>query len=549
MRINDTLRSNIALQAATRNTQNLSFEFEDAGSVALQPDKLRVAAYCRVSTITEMQENSMENQTVHYTNHIRSNPEWRLVGIYTDRGTTGTKTVGRAGFQRMIRHALDGKIDLILCKSISRFARNVMDTLDTVRMLNEHGVRVIFEKENIDTDTMQSEFILTMLAAVAQEESRSISENLNWSYRRRFERGEPVFTRLFGYRKDESNKWVIIEEEAKVVREAFSEFVKGTSTTKIANNFILKGYRTPSGTWDWSSVSVRQILKNERYTGDALCQKTYTKDHLSHQTAVNRGERNQYLVKNHHDPIVDRATFAKAQEILLANKRTVSFRKPTKYPLSGRLTCGKCGGKLHRGYGDRWRCSSRNKSKLLCSMTSVKEDIIKKAMVVAFYQKYNLWVLRKDSRFIQKIIKDLQGAISLGDGEYNQLRLELERALFEENMAVIKGARGEAVDHDLLKTKRGEIEKKLQVKEQWRELLEADHDYRVKALNELDKLSIMSKPLSKLKDLLSEIEFCRAWVVRVKALSPTLFSVTWVTGEEIEVDISKEMIEHVEGRK
>jgi len=198
-----------------------------------KPERLKVASYCRVSTEEEHQLNSLENQTIHYTNLIRSNPEWEFAGVFTDRGKSGTQIKSRNGFNRMIRQALDGNIDLILCKSISRFSRNTVDTLRVVRLLLENGTRVIFEKEKIDSGDMESEFLLTVLSVTAQEESNQTSQNLTWSYTRRCQRGEVPFVRILGYLKSKEKEWIIDDYEAVIVREAFNFYLDGMTTTRI----------------------------------------------------------------------------------------------------------------------------------------------------------------------------------------------------------------------------------------------------------------------------------------------------------------------------
>lgn len=504
--------------------------------VGNQPKKLRVASYCRVSTDEELQLNSLENQIIHYTNYIRSNPEWQFAGIFSDRGKSGTKTQSRTGFNKMIRYARSGKIDIIICKSISRFARNVLDTLNTVKLLKEDGVRVIFERENIDTGSMSSDFILTLLSATAEEESRSISDNINWSLTKRFESGEPIFARLMGYAKVDNKPWVIVEEEAKIVREAFEEYLKGNTPTQIAKMFIRKGYKKANGRRDWSAIAVRDILKNERYTGDALCQKTYTKDHLSHSVAINNGERNQYLLKNHHDPIVDRGTFEKVQKLLSKNSRKVIRDKRKTYPLSGRLVCAECGSNFQRFICRgkvTWRCGKHTKSKLLCSMTGIREENIRQALTKAFIKKYQAYDKEHEIQ-ITKLIKELQRAESRRENEQNQLRVELEKALLAENAAIIK-----LKDTTELTQKRIEIEEKIAKKELLWELFDEDGIYRKESMEELERLKSMSVTKTEFEELINDIKFIRAWVILIKAVSPYLFSITWINGEETEIMIEK----------
>lgn len=502
-----------------------------------QQKRPKVAAYCRVSTMSDMQEDSLENQTIHFTNLIRSNPDWTFAGVYTDRGKSGTQTQSRSGFNKMIRLALDGKIDIILCKSLSRMARNVSDTLDTVRLLKEKGVRVIFDREGIDTGDMQSEFILTMLSAVVQEESRSISENNRWAYIKRCERGEVVFNRVLGYTSTEERDWVIVEDEAKVVKEAFDEFLKGTSLSRIARKFVLKGYRKVNGKTDWSGNSIKSILTNERYTGDVLCQKRYTKDHLSHKVVVNNGERSQYLISNHHEPIIRRHIFDEVQGLFSKNNKKKSKGRWKSYPLSGRLVCARCGRNFvrsARGEVVTWRCSSRSKNILLCSMKGIKEEKFKQALIQAFIERYQIDYSNQSTKQITRLIKELQSAASSREFEQNRLRLDLERALLEENTAILKSSE---VSH--LTEKRIAVEESMAERESWWEKVDKDYTYRKEALDNLASMKLSGNPVKQLRQHMEKLSFLRAWAVRIEALSPYLFTITWISGDKTEIDLTK----------
>ncbi len=507
------------------------------GTTALKSEKLRVGCYCRVSSMSDMQEGSLENQTMYFTKLIRSNPSWHFVGVYSDRGKTGTKIEHRTGFQKMIRHALDGKIDLILCKSISRFARNVLSTIDTIRILTDSGVRVIFEKENIDTADLKSEFIITLLSAVSQEESRSISENINWSVSKRYGRGEAMFTRMLGYEKKSRYDWEIIESEANIVKEAFDLCLKGMSPAQIARAFIRNGYQKANGRSDWSGLAVRNILKNERYTGDALCQKTYTQDYLSHKSLVNTGQKSQYLISDHHEAIVDKEIFEKVQEVLMKRSKPATKGKGKRYPFSKRLICGMCGAHLQR-FSCRgivtWRCGNQTKSNNLCKMKGIREEKIIQAAMQAFYVRYQL---TNGNDAISKMIKDLENTTSKMDFELNQLKLDLERVLFEENMAILKGDESSDTILDELSIKRKNIETKIKKKEQWWQLLDDDYKYREEALSLLKKISSMEKPISELKSNLMKTEFIRAWVINIKVVSPISFSIEWITGDQTNINL------------
>ena len=507
------------------------------GNLAIDSQRLRVASYCRVSTEEELQMNSLDNQIVHYTNYIRSNPQWQFAGIFSDRGKSGTMMESRAGFNKMIRYAMAGKIDLIICKSISRFARNVMDTLKVVRDLKEKNIYVLFEKENFHTGDMQSEFILTMLAATAQEESRSISENISWATSKRFEQGEARFARILGYKKVKGKPWVIDEREAATVREIFRQYVEGKTPTEIANYLIRNNYVKANGRRDWTNVAIISILRNEKYVGDVLCQKTYTEDYLTHKTRVNEGEKTQYLIQNNHEGIIDRETFDKVQKMLKPKSKGVKRGPSKRYDLTGRVACSECGANFHRyktrGYVT-WRCSNRRKSTRLCKMTSVGEEILLKVLKQAFIEKHEIDPKSSGKRQIIKLMKNLQNTDVLRDGEQNRLRLELEKALFAESMAVLDNK-----DEKELKDHREAIEKTIAEKEVWWRLVDADDPYRKEALEELAKIKDAANPLTELYKKLDNIKFLRAWMTRIEAKSSFLFSITWVNGEETEVEASE----------
>ena len=405
---------------------------------------LRVAAYCRVSTDMLEQEGSLVNQESHYTQYIRLNQNWKLVKVYSDHGITGTVAKKRTGFTRLMRHAEQGKIDLILCKSVSRFARNVMDTLEQIRMLKENGVRIIFEKEGIDTDSMQSEFIMTMMAAVAQEESHSISQNIQWAIQKRFERGEPQFHRMLGYIEQDDENWVIEEQEASIVKEAFELCLQGVIPPEIGRIFIRKGYQTVRGKIEWSGCAVRTILGNSAYAGDLLCGKTYTADYLTHKVHRNKGGKAQYLIEGHHKAIIERKTFDKVQEQLAIRTRHGKGGNRKTYPFSGRLVCGVCSSNLQRFVSREsvtWRCGKHNKSASLCEMRGAREEDVLKAAQLVLEAKYKGGTLNAAllHNTVSRMLRDLNSVETTNDIEHNRPQLELERILYEENMALLAG--------------------------------------------------------------------------------------------------------------
>lgn len=307
-------------------------------------EKLRVAAYCRVSTDSDEQETSFETQVEVYEKKIRANPAWEYAGVYTDEGITGTKASKRPGFQKMIKDAEEGKIDRIITKSISRFARNTLDCIGYVRHLKDIGTTILFEKENIDTGSAYSEMLLTVLAAFAQEESRSISANITWGVRKRFEEGQERWANVFGYRKDfdTGETYIIVEEEAKVVRLIFDLYEKGLSTTKIGKELKKRGILTPAGKEVWDGALVRSLLVNDKYCGDLVLQKYVTKDHLTHAFVKNDGDEvPMYYIKDHHKAIVPREQFNRVQRILECRNRKKNGYDT--YPLGDKLRCPYCG--------------------------------------------------------------------------------------------------------------------------------------------------------------------------------------------------------------
>lgn len=284
---------------------------------------LRVAAYCRVSTGDESQKTSYTNQRAFYSGLIQSRPGWSFVGIYADEARSGTNRIHRREFNRMIEDAKAGKIDYIMTKSISRFARNTVDTLDCVRELRQLSppVGIVFEKENIDTLNAAGELILTILSALAQDESRSLSDNIRWTFQKNFQSGKPQINlaRMIGYDKGENGEWVINEKQAEIVRFIFKKYVCGHSARSVAGMANEAGMRTVNGKL-WRADSVLVVLRNEKYVGDLEMQKTITKDFLTHKVCVNRGEAPKYYVKNHHRAIIDRFTWNKAQLMLRKGK-------------------------------------------------------------------------------------------------------------------------------------------------------------------------------------------------------------------------------------
>ena len=357
--------------------------------------KKRVAAYARVSTEQDEQQSSYEAQVDFYTRHIKNNPEWEFVEVYTDEGISGTSTKKREGFNRMIADALDGKIDLILTKSISLFARNTVDSLTAIRKLKEKGVEVYFEKENIHTMDAKGELMITIMSSLAQEESRSISENVRWGKRKSMADGKfsLAYSRFLGYEKGGDGTLRIVEEEAEIIRKIYSLYLGGQTVRTIADYLTGQGIPTPSGKKRWSVSTIMSILQNEKYKGDALLQKTYTADFLTKKVKKNHGEIQQYYVENSHPAIIDPDTFALVQNEIAERRR--SRRQMHRSSLfTAKLICGDCGGSYGRKVLQSntqyrhhvWRCNQKYKGDTVCATPSLREDEIKECFVAAFNQ-------------------------------------------------------------------------------------------------------------------------------------------------------------------
>lgn len=351
---------------------------ERTAFIPKMPVQKNVAAYARVSTKKDAMHHSLSAQISYYSSFIQSHPGWKYCGVYADEAMTGTKA-SRADFQRMLTDAKAGKLDMIICKSISRFARNTVMLLDTVRELKALGVDVYFEEQNLHTTSSEGELMLTILAGFAEEESLSVSENMKWRVKKNFEEGIPWDKTLLGYRfKD--GAYVIHEEEAKVVRRIFRDYLTGKGTNIIAKELNKEGIPTRFGN-EWSNSTVMRLLKNSTYTGDLVLQKTYSENHLTKRKMPNNGQFPKYVVEDAHEPIIDRETFEKVQ--CEFKKRQLIHGKTDmrpSYPLTGKIRCGICGKnyqRKNRSKGSAWLCDTYiHKGVSACHSKQVPEKIL-----------------------------------------------------------------------------------------------------------------------------------------------------------------------------
>ena len=340
--------------------------------------KKRVAAYCRVSTDSEEQLNSYEAQKSYYTQKIEESPDWEMAGIYADEGISGTSMKKRTEFKKMITACKRGHIDLIITKSLSRFARNTVDCLETVRLLKANGIGVYFEKENINTLTESSEFLITLFSGFAQAESESLSKNIAWGKQKSAEAGKVDFQykKMLGYRKGVDGQPEIVPEEAEIIRRIYRRYLAGCSLGQIKQELEQDNIPTAQKVERWSSAVVHNILTNEKYMGDALLQKTYITDCITKKVKKNMGERPMYYVENNHPAIIPRETFDQVQKemtrrsskrkVLQKSGKTELGKYSGKYALTELLVCGECGSPYKRVTWARngkkrivWRCVSR----------------------------------------------------------------------------------------------------------------------------------------------------------------------------------------------
>jgi len=378
--------------------------------------KRRVAGYARVSTDSDEQYTSYEAQVDYYTNYICSHPNWTFVEVYTDEGISALNTKKREGFNRMIADALAGKIDLIVTKSVSRFARNTVDSLTTVRKLKEKGVEVFFEKENIYTLDSKGELLITSMSSLAQEESRSLSENVAWGQRKRFSDGKVKlpYKRFLGYRKGADDLPEIIPEEAEIVRRIYSLFIRGKTPGGIAQILTQEGVMTPGGKTTWQATTIESILTNEKYKGEALLQKRFTVDFLTKKQKINEGEVPQYYVENSHPPIIDPEEWQMVQ-MEIKRRKALGKKYSGSSIFSSRIICGDCGeffGSKVWHSNDKyrrtvWRCNHKFDGAHKCLTPAINENTIKEQFLLAFNAQFcDKESLLDNCRFIQSALAD-----------------------------------------------------------------------------------------------------------------------------------------------
>lgn len=469
-------------------------------------DRKRVAAYCRVSTDSEDQLNSYKSQVSYYTDLINNNIEWCMVGIYADEAITGTKVNKREEFQRMINDCMNNEIDMIITKSISRFARNTLDTLKYVRMLKEKDIAVYFEEEKINTLTMDGELLLVVLSSVAQQEVENISANVKKGLKMKMRRGELVgFQGCLGYDYHKEDKTLTInEKEAEIVRYIFNRYIEGAGGSIIGQELENLGYKTKYGSTTWSNSTVLGIIKNEKYIGDVLLGKTFTVDPISKRRLDNLGEEEKYYVKNNHEPIISREIFDKAHEIL--NRRSKSRGKyeegvtkrekySRKYAFSCMMECGFCGGTLTRRNWHSgseyskiiWQCGvATKKGKKYCTESKGIPEIV---IENAFIESYRLLCHEKKS-VLEELLNRINDTVGVSEVNNKIKKIEKELSAIEKKVNKLVDMRLD----DIIEKETYEIK--------YKELINNQETL----LNDRNKLNIVAENENNMKQRLKEFK-------------------------------------------
>ena len=512
--------------------------------------RLRVAAYCRVSTDHEEQETSIENQITYYENLIRSKPEWEYAGVFYDDGISGTQDDNRPGFMELIRLCKKGKVDLILVKSLSRFSRNTLQCISYIRMLKERGITVRFEKESLDTSMATSEIYFTWTSAFAQGESESLSNNVKWGIRKGFAQGKFPFPykSMLGYRKSSDGTPEIVPEEAEHVRLIFRLFLLGRSLRQIKEALERRDILTPKGNREWSLTTIENILRNEKYMGDVLLQKTFTPDFLTKKKKKNNGELTQYYITDNHPALIGREDFLQTQAELTrrAGKKKVSKKKTksalgkycSKYALSERLVCGECGSMYRRvmwtrkdGKKPMWRCINRLEfgTQYCKHSPSLPEGPLHQA-ILACIQK----VAGNREDILQSLREVRDNLLAFPDTNASTFSLQQKIDQLQQEMAALVKIMAQGGDSQFYAAKLRELsEQKVKLARQLQESQQQQQEGKIRAYQEQQALIVLSNEDS--LDLTEFHEdFIRRVIEQVTVLSKDRILVRFVGGFEVE---------------
>lgn len=451
----------------------------------VQQRKIRLAAYVRVSSASEAQEHSYAAQILYFANYVKEHPEYELVDIYADEGITGTDMTKREELNRLLRDCQKGKIDRVICKSISRFARNTEELLHMIRMLKGFGVSIYFEDKDIDSNKLNMEMIVTFPGMAAQQESETISGNLRWSYNKRMKRGEFVCTcPAYGY-EIINGQLVINETEAAVIRRTFDLYAKGNGFQTIANIYNKEKVPRRYGREFWHAHTIKYILTNEKYIGDSITQKSYTTDSLPYRRKPNNGEYAKYYVRDNHEGIIDREIFDAVQLLIQKRQNEPSYRAV--YPLSGKLRCPDCGSTFRRQqHGEKvyWSCMKTASANSQCKSRRVREDAIYEAFLDVLYK------LKRYQDELLNPITDALEFVALNRNKNAIYKLDKEIAdLCAKQKVLSKLYSGGALSTDSWNAKKTEVEGALQkLRKQRRLLLAEQRGINIKAIEKLNEI-------------------------------------------------------------
>ena len=479
-----------------------------ADGSTLLPTQKRAVAYCRVSTLNDEQKTSYDNQIDEWTNRLKNNPKYIFVHIYADHGLSGTRAENRIELNKMIADAKAGKFDIIFTKSVSRMARNTADSINIARELKEYGVEIYFDEEHISSLDPKNEVMFTLSAAMAQEESRHISENIRWTLAKKMKEGHAFLTdsKFLGYRKDPTNpkNLIVVPEEAKLVKYIFDLYINGMGTNAICRKLEAEGYKTGAGKTRWWTTTIESIIKNEKYCGDLLLQKSVTLDYLSHKRVKNEGHSPKYLVKDNHEAIIDRETWEKAQIIIQRNKERFcgvnkNMKKYTyRYPFSGLLMCYYCGDSYKRrqwtqGYPTPrivYQCTNYVKRHPgeRCEGKPISEEIVQKTVCEVINK-----IFIKDKKTFNKIFELIKSHISTEEANKEMNELLIKQAQIDKEIDIIFSQKASAATENevvLLDRKyRAKIEEYKAINNQIEELeiKQRDSNFNVLRLEEMKK--------------------------------------------------------------
>lgn len=484
---------------------------------------IKVAVYLQ-DYFSEDGGDHLNNTEMTLIKHINDEPSW----IYTSTFKDCDRNFPSYHLERLVREAKKQSIDIILVGSLSKFNESLNNAVDTIDEIFSIGIRLIFFEEGIDSSTDEGRMLINKLKSTLEIEKKLASVSRKWTFDKMYEKGHVIFVRLLGYKKVD-DQWVIVPEEAEIVREAFTLHLEGLSLLQIARRFISKKYKKANGRMDWTSTAIKNIIKNERYTGDVLCRKTISNQDITDGFKI---KTKQYLLKNHHEGIISHEDFEKANKLLWQGVKGEDRGEIPKYPFSTKLKCSLCGANFQRSQSKEkvfWRCGTHTKSKSLCPMTGINEENIKKAIMKAFFDKFNDGV--KD---LNILLDFLRGAEAFKEDYVDPLVERLDQIIEEENYIVLHG---EINKLDELKREKVEIEELLEARIKTLKVIEKDYSSRMKSIGILNKLLDQGGKVANLQKVFNDFWLLRAFIVRVTIISRELYDIEWIDNKHSVVDI------------